>query len=165
MVQALTGYSIFATPFSSKSFRFFALAYRAVALFTILTVKRMAILTELSHSIHGRNRVRISQAILTRGYHSKMSRINTMSVLADVVNQHTLIDIPSSDEVCNTVRPPIELAEEKCAVSVSIERPSPKSTVAVGNPFTIKPLKFLVSDVHGPIVPYMPCVNKGDTNE
>lgn len=165
MVRALTLNRVsFFGPLLPEPGSFFRLAGRAVALATVLAVKLVAVLAMSLEGITSRYCARVYESVLPAGYHAKMRRLHAVSVLTNMVDNHTLLDVPGVDVVGDAMRPPVFLAKIERSIAVSIKRGLPKVAAVflpIINPFSVKSLKFLIRYIHVPIVPYTPMRSKG----
>lgn len=165
MVSALTfNRGCFLSPLFAKSCSFSILADRAVSLLPILLIKWVSMFTVRLEGIPRRCRSRIDQCVLCRRDHSQMRRLNTMTILANMVNHHTVRYFAYIDKIRYTMRPTIFFPKVKRAVSVFIKRPLPQITsvfTVIRSPFTVEPRYFFGCSIHTPIVPYITLRSKG----
>lgn len=146
MVSRLTLNTIgFFQPFLAKSLSLFALAFRTISLFAILSIKRMSELTMSFHGIYSTERTRVFKRVLTSGNFTKMRYSYTISVLANMVNNHPITNTSVGDKVRHTMSAAILFTKVERAIAILIEFSFPQITLARPLRAIIKSVPFLTS--------------------
>lgn len=164
MVSTLTSHFVFGSPLRTKSVLFSFIANRAVSLLTIFSIKLVTVFTVCSKGVFGSDRIAINKGVFSSSNHSQMGDIHTVSILADVVNDHTFFDSTIMDKVRNPMRSPVKSPKIKRTIAVFIKRAIPQMATVFFVPFRVKSGEFYISNHVTHSIPYVPCGSKGVNN-
>lgn len=165
MVQALTlSKRSLSSPFFVQPSSLCSFTDRTISLFTIFLIKRMAVFTLCFHRIYSANSTGVSKSIFSYRYHPKVSDVDAMPVLTEVVNDHPLRNVANGYVISHPMRPTTSFPKIERAVTIFIEWAEPKMASVfriIRRPLTIKSFQLLFCYSHMPIVPYAPLGNQG----
>lgn len=147
MVPTLTSNLIsLNTPFLTETFGFFVATNRAIALLAVLFIKRVSEITSHLFLINGTGRIRIFEYVLLGGNKSKMFCINTIPILANMVNHKSFWNRAIFHKVRHAMSTAAFLSKIEMPVTVPIQVPYPKLTSIFKDPICLKPLCFLIGN-------------------
>jgi len=142
-------------PLLMKPFRLGILTNRAIPLFLhspINLIKRVSVLADSFSFVYCTNRLRVLHSVLQRCHLAQMLRINAVSILANMVNNHAISDVSKVYIISNSVRSPLFLPKVKSSVAILIAVTSPKNAVALLRGKISKPFRFF----------YCKCIHVGN---
>lgn len=128
-------------PLLRKSDALGFIADRTISLpffFAIRSIKRMTTLAHRFSFVDRSKRARVLKGILPHGYKPKMPYRNAASILAQMINNHSIGDSSIVRKVSDPVGSPSLFSKVKRAVSILIKRALPQTTFTYLFPFTIE---------------------------
>lgn len=143
-------------PLFTKHSSFFIRTNRAVSLFAIFFIKKMPMFAMSLNRVFISNRIRIGHSVFAMRNHTQMSRINTASIFAYMVNNHISRDISYMKIISHSMTPSSFFSKIKSAISVFVQSTLPQMTRVNFYPFSIKSIKFVFcKSFH--VIQYTPC--------
>lgn len=118
--------AILCGPFLSQPLSFRFVANRAISLFAILSVKRVAVLAMGFCCVLGANALAVFERVLSFRNKSQVFRIHAIPVTTQMVDHHVFRNVSNRTPINEPMHPSIHPSEEKRSVPVSVKRAGPE---------------------------------------
>lgn len=135
MDNPLTANCILSFPFCPESFCLLGLANRAISLFSVVTIKRMAVFAMRFSGVLRRYRTAFSQSVFVRGSKPKVAYRNASTIPAGMVHHHSGRDISIVMPESNPMRAPAFSSEKKDAIAILVKKPLVNQTFSLRDCF------------------------------